>query len=83
MKRKKKRVKNNMSGLLKRTIKDSGYFINKLCEEIAPKYEGRVGGYTQILKLDDISVWADAKVPLPSGYGIAKAKPLFKKTSQS
>ena len=26
--------------------------INKLFEEIAPKYEGRVGGYTQILKME-------------------------------
>jgi methionyl-tRNA synthetase len=33
----------------------------------------------EILKLDDVSVWADSKVPLPSGYEIAKAKPLFKK----
>ncbi len=26
--------------------------INKLFNEIAPKYEGRVGGYTQILKME-------------------------------
>ena len=26
--------------------------INKLFEEIAPKYEGRVGGYTQILRME-------------------------------
>ena len=26
--------------------------VNKLFEEIAPKYEGRVGGYTQILKME-------------------------------
>ena len=33
----------------------------------------------EILKLDALDVWADAKVSLPSGYQIAKAKPLFKK----
>ena len=26
--------------------------LKKLFEEIAPKYEGRVGGYTRILKME-------------------------------
>ena len=59
------------------------YLSNQLAKALAyvlkPFLPNKADEIADILKLGDISLWADAKVPLPSGYEIAKAKPLFKK----
>ena len=59
------------------------YLSNQLAKALAvvlkPFLPGKADEIAEILKLDNIEKWDDAKVALPEGYEIAKAKPLFKK----
>ena len=59
------------------------YLSNQLAKTLAyvlkPYLPTKADEIAKILKLSTPEEWKDAKVPLPEGYEISKAKPLFKK----
>ena len=59
------------------------YLSNQLAKTLAftlkPFLPTKADSIAKIMNINDLSNWADAGVPLPSGYEINKAKPLFKK----
>ena len=59
------------------------YLSNQLAKTLAytlkPFLPTKADKIAEIMNIENLNEWKDAKVELPSGYAINKAKPLFKK----